>query len=244
MKIDVHESDEMESLLSQSTDVIRVPLNSMGYADYMWSTWNKGAEHAEHKEVDEILSNMPRVEMQLRKHLTNQPNMTLWLIITSHAEPHPTPGKGTYSYKAEPIQGRYPPLNRYVPNFHYTGMVYERYEGFLNGLARAGVLIRQSPNRLTTAKLLVRMEKSAATEGTTLNRHVKPVVRHHYDPQVQTLLGAHDSGVDVVLAEELIDVYKTVYAIVNTSAESIAYNINGMGLPKAQKLLKSFGVTS
>jgi len=213
----------------------------MGYADYMWDTWTGVPEHAEHKQDSEILSDMPHCEAQLRKHLTNHPKMTLWLIITGYCEPHPG-GKGTYSYNIKQTKGRVPPLNQYFPGYHYKGMPYEKYEGWLTGLARAGVRIRQSPNMLTTAKILVQLERSAMTEGTTLNRHLKPVIRHHDNPQVMTLLGAHDSGVGVEKAEELIRIYKTVAAIVNTSPESIAHNIAGIGIPGAKKLLKSFGV--
>ncbi len=241
MKLDRSDSFELEDLLKQSTDVIRAPLNDMGYADVLYSTWTGEMEQVELKMVDEILSNMPHVEAQLRNHIANHPDITLWLVITKQCEPHPG-GKGTYAYQVQQLKGRVPPLNHYLPGFWYKGIPYERYEGFLTGLARAGVRIRESPNILTTAKILVQMEKSAQTEGTTLNRHVKPVIRHHDDPQVMTLLGAHNSGVDVVRAEALIDIFKTVEAIINTSAESIAHNVAGMGLVTARKLLSSFGV--
>lgn len=241
MKLDRSDSSELEALLKQSTTVIRAPLNDMGYADVLYSTWTGGLEQVELKMVDEILSNMPHVETQLRKHITNHPDITLWLVITKHCEPHPT-GKGTYAYQVQKLKGRVPPLNHYLPGFHYKGIPYTRYEGLLTGLARAGVRIRESPNVLTTAKILVQLEQSAMSEGTTLNRHVKPVIRHHDDPQVMTLLGAHNSGVDVVRAEALIAVFGTVAAIINTSAESIAHNVSGMGLISAKKLLASYGV--
>ncbi len=258
MKIDDHEPTSIESLLLQSGEAIRAPLNANGLADYCWSDWMKRIEQVERKQVGEILSDMPHVEDQLRSHVQNNPASIVWLLVEGIVLPGYKDGKlGCYTYIARDCstftKGRREVETHYTPGW-FSQIPFEKYEGFLTGVARIGIRVRRTVDAVSTAKVLHQMEVSAQTEPTTLQRHIKPNITFHPNPQVITLLGvmatqidkdgnirAVSSGIGVELAERLIKEFGSVFKIMESSPETIAELVPGMGKVSAKKLLEAFG---
>jgi len=236
MKIDDFEPTDIELLLKQAIpEVIRAPLNANGFADYQWLMYTGRGEHVERKQVNEILSDMPHVEEQLRGHLENQPDHILWLLVEGIITPHDVDPRRTVIYAK-----RSKSAEVFVPIRDF-GMPFERFEGFLTSLERTGVRVRRTVDYYATARVLAHMETSAQRPHTVLQRHIKPRITFKPNAQVMTLLGAHKSGIGPELAENLIKVYGNVAAIIRTTPEEIADSVPGVGLKKAKQLLEAFG---
>ncbi len=247
LKIDEFEPDNIEELLDQSLTTVRANLNRSGWADYMWSMYNGEIEQAERKQVNEILSDMPAVEEQIRKELQAKPGATLWLIVEGVCQPVLLENgrEGTVVYAKRMCNtyrsyGKRDPEEHYVPG-HISKQPYERFQSFLTGLERVGVRVRHTVDYITTAKVLIQMAKSAQSPPSTLQRHNKPQVSFHPEPQVMNLLGVYKSGIGVELAERLIKYYGSMWSMAQMNPEDIAADVEGMGVSSATKLLKAIG---
>lgn len=247
LKIDEFEPDNIETLLSQSLITVRGNLNRNGWADYMWPMYNGLIEQAERKQVNEILSDMPGVEEQLRKEIQTKPEATLWLIVEGICQPIQLENKreGTVTYgkrmcNAYKSYGKRTPEEHYVPG-HISKQPYERFQSFLTGLERVGVRVRHTVDYITTAKVLVQMATSAQSPPSTLQRHNKPQIAFHPDSQVMNLLGIYKSGISVVLAERLIKQYGSMWNVAQMHPEDIAADVQGMGISNATELLQAIG---
>ncbi len=247
LKIDEFEPDNIEELLSQSIPTVRGNLNRNGWADYMWPMYNGLTEQAERKQVNEILSDPPAVEEQIRKELQAKPEAILWLIVEGVCQPIQLDNgrEGTVVYgkrmcNAYKSYGKRTPEEHYIPG-HVSKQPYERFQSFLTGLERVGVRVRHTMDYMTTAKVLIQMAKSAQSPSSTLQRHNKPQVSFHPNPQVMNLLGVYKSGIGVELAERLIDYYGSMWNVAQMDPEDIAQDVQGMGIGNATTLLKAIG---
>lgn len=247
-KADEFEPDEIVDLVEQSLTVVRdAPLNRAGWADYMWPIYNGLVEQVERKQVGEILSDIPGVEEQIRKELQAKPEATLWLLVEGVCQPILLDNgrEGTMIFKSRVCNayrsyGRRKPEEHFVPN-HTSKIPYERFQSFLTGLERMGVRVRHTTDYITTAKVLVQMAKSAQSPPTTLQRHNKPQITFHPDPQVMNLLGIYKSGIGTEMAERLIETYGSMWNMAQMNPEDIAEHVPGMGKVSAIKLLKAIG---
>ena len=251
-KSDEFEPDEIVDLVEQSLTVVRdAPLNRNGWADYMWPMYTGLIEQVERKQVGEILSDLPGVEEQIRKELQAKPEATLWLLVEGICQPtlyednRGIMREGTMMFKSRMCNayrsyGKREPEEHFVPN-HMSKTPYERFQSFLTGLERMGVRVRHTTDYITTAKVLIQMAKSAQSPPTTLQRHNKPQISFHPNPQVMNLLGVYKSGVGVEMAERLINAYGSMWDMAQMNPEDIAEHVPGMGVVSATKLLKAIG---
>ncbi len=247
LKVDEFEPDNIEDLLKQSVSTVRGNLNRNGWADYSWLMYNQQTEQAERKQVNEILSDIPGVEEQIRKELQAKPEAVLWLIVEGICQPIQLDNgrEGTVVYgkrvcNAYRSYGKREPEDHYVPG-HISKQPYERFQSFLTGLERVGVRVRHTIDYVTTAKVLIQMAKSAQSPPSTLQRHNKPQISFHPEPQVMNLLGVYKSGISTVLAERLIDYYGSMWNVAQMNPEDIAQDVEGMGVGNATTLLKAIG---
>lgn len=251
MNIDIHEPQLIIDLLTPVRD-ISVNLhswNNSGYADYHWYDHAGMLEQVERKQVTEILSNIAKVEDQLRQHITKHPDAILWLLI----EGIPEPGDGVITvYNKELCRSnrrgtKGKAVYHFVPTWE-SKIPFERYEGWKTGIERAGIRIVTTNDIYGTARKLAGMEQSSKRPGTTLQRHLKPQTPKHYSPHVMNLLaiGQHreaKSGIDVIMAERMVNVFGDFLTICRLSPEILAEAIPGMGMTKAIQFLKSIGRT-
>ncbi|KKK52079.1 hypothetical protein LCGC14_3108500, partial [marine sediment metagenome] len=93
--IDVHEPAEALPTLSPVIPCAVQPLNSEGYADYLWAGV-EGKQQVERKTWYEILGGLDSIEDQLRRQLQAHPSVRLILIVEGVAVPSPT---GTTVFK-------------------------------------------------------------------------------------------------------------------------------------------------
>lgn len=241
MLVDQFEPNNIVQLLRQSLPVVTYPhpLNAQGYADYLWKTWNSTCEQCERKQATEIISDMNGVEDQIRQQLQRHPEIDHWLIVEGIVEPAL---RGLWTLKAKPYKGQSPEMVKYEPDRNHKAVPFEKYEGWLTGIERMGVRVRRTNDYSGTAMVLAEMFKSSQTASTTFNRHLKPLIPFHPDPQVMTLMGAYKADIGPVLGEALVKEFDTVANIISLNPETIAELIPRMGVEKARKLLRSFGV--
>lgn len=229
IKVDSHEPELIEQAIKQSALVVRANLNMLGFADYVWSDWKGGVEQAERKQPGEILSGFEKVEEQLRKHLASYPQ-TMLLV-----EGMVTPVSDGCQLWVMQGNGSWRPGRR-------TSVPYARYEGWLQSVARQGVLVWQTSCWQATAEAVYRFAKHAMQpEHTTLNRYLKVKTEWHPNPQVQTLMGIKGVEIGPVTAEAMIQVFGTVWNLLNQQPEIIAEMVPGVGIHTANKLLTAVG---
>ena len=78
---DVNEPKEMIPWLSQSVPLTIQPLNVRGFADNKWRKFNGKERQVERKTWGELLGNLDRVEEQLNRHLTKNPDIELVFML-------------------------------------------------------------------------------------------------------------------------------------------------------------------
>lgn len=241
MLVDQFEPTNIVQLLRQSLPVVTFPhpLNARGYADYMWKMWDGMLEQAERKQANEIIRDMNGVEDQIRQQLQRHPEIVHWLIVEGIVEPAM---RGLWTLKSKPYKGQSPEMVKYEPDRNHKAVPFVRYEGWLTGVERMGVRVRRTNDFSGTAMVLAGMYKSGQTASTTFQRHLKPQIPFHPNQQVMTLMGAYEAEIGPVLGEALVKEFGTVAKIIQLNPETIAEMIPRMGVPKARKLLQSFGV--
>ncbi len=78
--LDTFEPQQIELLVAQTTTVVRSPLNSGGFADYLFYAHDNHRIQIERKQVGELLGNLGHVEEQLGRELQNGVEETILLI--------------------------------------------------------------------------------------------------------------------------------------------------------------------
>lgn len=235
--IDVHEPVSIEGVASKVIPVVRLGLNQQGFADYLWNNSKGGFEQAERKRVDEILSNMEAVEQQLGKEVADCPQLNLLdnmlLMIEGVAEPV-VGGVQTYVMATD---------GKFFRQSRLYKINYARYEGWVLGIERAGILVWRTSSWLGTAEALLRLYKSAqdGLESTALRRHVKSRPVFHPNPHVQTLMGISRARIGVELAERLIEAFGTAWNVLSQDEGTLASTVKGIGKERARTILRAVG---
>ncbi|KKM79520.1 hypothetical protein LCGC14_1349100 [marine sediment metagenome] len=230
--IDVHEPAEALPTLSPVIPCAVQPLNSEGYADYLW-TGVDGRQQVERKTWYEILADLDSIENQLRRQLQAHPNVRLILVVEGVAVPSPT---GTTVFK-ETTKGK--------RHLFYAGKSY--FLGPMKGayawLYEVGkyIEVHQTPTYGSTLNMLTQFYKADQKEGhTTFQRYLKEMT-FHPNPMVVRLMGMGSHlGIGPARAEALIRKFGTVYNVATASPEQLAA-IDGMGKAIAVKFLRGIG---
>jgi len=230
--IDVHEPDEALSTLSPVIPCAIQPLNSEGYADYLW-TGAEGQQQVERKTWYEILGGLDSVEDQLRRQLQAHPRVRLILIVEGVAVPSAT---GTTVFK-ETTKGK--------RHLFYAGKSY--FLGPMKGayawLYEVGkyIEVHQTPTYGATLNMLTAFYKADQKENhTTFQRYLKEIT-FHPNPMVQRLMGMGSHlGIGATRAEALIKKFGTPYNVVTATPEILA-SVDGIGKAVAVKFLRGVG---
>jgi hypothetical protein len=237
IRMDEYEPTNIEGLLKQNLLVTRASLNhGAKLADYVWSTSTQGYEQAERKTVNEVLSNMERVEYQLSEELNRAPELdkleNLILIVEGVLQPS---GTGSQEYIIN-SNGSVFRKGRYYKTQH------SRFMGWLVAQERAGILVWRTSSYIDTADALARFVTSASTlEHSALRRYLKFKEQWSPNPHIQTLMGIEKAEIGPVLGKVLVDIWRTPWNLMQQTAENIATLTPGVGLVKARQILKAFG---
>ena len=228
--VDIHEPAQAQSLIGQSVPCTVEDLNGNGFADYRWQDYAGAFVHVERKTWGELLTSVDHVEDQLRRHLSNQTESSLRLILEGIAIPV---AAGTASLR---------PTNRdaiYVKG-HQSSIRLSLVYAWLYQIGKY-VEIYTTPNYEATCIALVAFYKGdQKEEHTTLHRYIKKV-DFHPNVQVTQLMGLLPN-VGAKRAESLIERFTTVWNVVSASPEELA-TVDGIGKVLSKQILRQVGRT-
>lgn len=229
--IDINEPyDQATKLMSSSVECEVDSINSQGWADYRWTSIQGQDVHVERKTWPEILSNVDKVEDQLRRHFVDKPNARLIFILEGIVVPDSV---GTSILK---------PTNRdtiFVKGYGSS----VRLSRIYSWLYRVADYLEcyMTPTYEATCIALVQMYKSdQKTEHETFNRYFKPIA-FSPNPQIVQLMGLMP-GVGEKRASALIDRFTTVWNVVNATPAELA-EVDGIGKKLSVQLLQRIGRT-
>jgi len=238
MLVDVFEPQQMEDLLRQCLVIARMPLNTRGFADYFWYAVDNHRIQWERKHIDEILSDMDGVELQLRKWLSNGVEET-GLIYEGTFEPIAGTKTACQSFRKSRDGKLLVPGHKY--NTSYAGV-----QAWFSQLDKAGITVVNTIDYIATATTLVALyNNSQKEEHTTFKRYIKQkIYPKPHNPHVETLMGIAGGGVGEEIALALIEKYGTAYYVLSQELEGLAETIVGkkqFGINRARKLLGAIG---
>lgn len=234
LQVDQHEPTEKFLQYVRPTEVpceVAV-LNERLMADYRWKGLDGRYTQVERKQWGEILASVDSVEDQLRRHLKNQPEDRLLLIIEGmFAED----GSGVHVLSA--AKGG----NIWVKGYRSGTRISRVYSWLYN--ASEYVEVFQTFSYELTCQFLVQAYKQDQKEESqhkTFNRYFKKVT-FHPNPQVLALIGMAP-GLGEVRAEALIDKFTTVWRVMNASPGELM-QVDGIGSGLATTFLQRIGRT-
>lgn len=200
--IDVNEPHEILPPLIQSIqDAQLYPLNSQGFGDYRWKKYNNSYRMVERKTWGEILANPDKVEEQLQRHLTKNPDIELVFMLEGMVSQTEI---GAVVLKQTTNKGLYVPGHRYSTRL-------SRIYSFLFGLTDYCTVF-QTSGLIESACLLVAMyNHDQKEEHGLLKRHIKQI-EFNPDVRVTTLMGA-TPGLGDKRASSLVNVAGTPWNV-------------------------------
>lgn len=240
--LDIFEPIEIENLISQTTPVVRMGLNSKGFADYLFHAFDNHRIQVERKQIDEVLGGIDSVEEQLRRELDSGVEENI-LLIEGFCEPIAGLKIATQSWRRAKDKKIMVPGHQY--NVSYTG-----FQAWLSQLDKAGITIVRTMDYTATAMALIALYQNAQKEEhKTLRRYIKArIYPESYNPHVHNLMAIKGAGIGEEKAKALVERYGTFWYIINQRPEDIAETLVGeegkekkLGLVTAKRLLKSIG---
>lgn len=230
--LDVFEPKELERLLSQSAQVSRIALNSMGYADVMFTAHDGHRIQIENKQAEELLgAGLNGVEEQLRRQVNNAEESMLLIrgIIVPAVD-------GCQVYR-QSTSGSIFHKSRKYKKTNYSG-----YRAWCWRLDKAGVTVIEVPDINAAAVTIGAIYgNSQKADHATFQRYIKPKPYvEDYDPFVLTLMGIvmPAPGIGEKKAKELLEVYGTPWAVYCRSEDELS---DVIGRALARKLLEAIG---
>ena len=231
LECDQHEpTQQFLKYCSPAVDCRVEVLNEHLWADYRWKDLNGRWTQVERKQWGEVLANIDAVEDQLRRHMKNQPEARLLLLIegmiaeTSDGVHILTPAKGN---------------NIWVKGYRSGTRLSRVYSWLYN--ASEYVEVFQTYSYEMTCQFLVqayKQDQKPEIEHKTFNRYFKKVT-FHPNPQTLALIGMAP-GLGEVKAEALIDKFTTVWNVLNAKPEDLM-TVPGIGKGMAHTLLQRIG---
>jgi ERCC4-type nuclease len=234
--LDIFEPEQIEALVRQAVPVQRTLLNEHNFADYFWTDCENMSCQVERKSIDEILSDMDRVEGQLRREIYMAEKT--YLLYEGTFESCLVKDKpGTQSFHKTHDKRLMIPGHKY--HVDYSAVM-----AWFDQLDRHGITIIHTIDWQATAATLVALYKShqkLAEEHTTFKRVIKhKIYPKPQNPQVETLMGLAGAQLGETRATALIEKFGTAWKVYNSSPDQIA-TVNGIGYGIANRILKSVG---
>lgn len=233
LSCDVHEpTDKFLKYVSPAVPCEIAILNEHLYADYKWTGLDGRVTQVERKQWGEVFANVDSVEDQLRRHMSNQPEARLLLII-----------EGMFAEDSQGVHFLNPAKggNVWVKGFRSGTRMGRVYSWMYN--ASEYVEIFQTFSYELTCQFLVQaynQDQKEEGQHKTFNRYFKKVT-FHPNPQVLALMGMAP-GLGEVKAEALIDRFTTVWNVLNADPADLM-DVAGIGSKMATTILQRVGRT-
>lgn len=210
--IDVFEDKSIDAMFTGSVEVVRMPLVSSGFADFMWHCGHSVT--LEHKTIDQAMNEMGgRLDEQLRRYTQHADEVGL--AIDGVATP--VPGK------AECIIWQLTGMQTWRPRFRVKKS-WEMFQAYLWRLDKEGITVYQAP---TIQSLCLGIEAfihnsfKPEHNHSTLRRYIKtkPVYLPDEGTEKQGYINTLMShkGVGEIVARRLLQEYETPWNIYNAS---------------------------
>lgn len=168
------------------------PLNANGYADYRWKKFDGTYKMVERKTWGEFLANPDKVEEQLHRHLTKQPQIELVFMLEGVA----MQGTAT-THQLKPTRSGVWIKDKFASKTRLS-RVYPMLYKFSEYMQ-----VVQTTSIIESGIMLSSMYNSDQKEKhETFNRHIKQVT-FNSDPRVLTLMGS-TSGLGDKRATDII----------------------------------------
>lgn len=230
---DVYEPDYMERLLSMFMQVGRQNLVQQGLCDYFWYAIDGHSITIERKYWLDLLSNLNRLEKQLRT-ATNHAN-EVGLLVEGIALPLAGGEIAVYQ------EGR---SDKYLRRVKISGAKYADIMAYLWRLDKEGISVYHTSTIAGSAwALKAFVENSQKTEHTLLRHYVRTrAIKWQSNPMVETIMGIKDEQGTVVgekKAIELVEQIGSFWDIIHLPPEEIAHACDGIGIATAKRLINA-----
>lgn len=180
LEMDSNEPLEMVQLLVPCGSLMPAqPLNANGFADYRWQKYDGTFKMVERKTWGEFLANPDKVEEQLLRHLTKQPQVELVFMLEGVVM------QGSVStHTLKPTKS-----GVWIKNKFSSGTRLSRVYSMLYRFSQFMQVV-QTTSIIESGIMLTSMYNSDQKENhETFNRNIK-LVTFAPDPRVATLMGA------------------------------------------------------
>lgn len=230
---------EIERLLRPMVDELqRAPLNTRGFADYMWQCADGHLLQIERKQWGEI-QDVDAVEEQLRRELAAPVGETI-LLIEGVAVPTAT-GLDVYTLSKD---ARFFRLSRSYPGEGRRSQpgLYSKIMGWIYQLDKVGVgTVFTHSWEASAVAIGAWYKNSQKTEHATLQRYIRPRVNLVvHDPQVKSLMGLEGAGLGEERAKALIKRFGNLLNVLTAEHGQIA-SLPGFGHVLENKIFKAVG---
>ncbi len=231
---DVYEPGFMATLLGSFMQVKVDNLVQKGLCDFFWFAGDGHSITMERKEWSDLISNMARLEKQLR-------------TATNHADEVGLIVEGV----AVPLAGGEIALYHVGKNENYlrrakiSGMKYSAVMAYIFQLKRTANITTYFTSTIqgTAWALKTFVENSQKLDSSLLEHYVRTrQIKWQSNPMVETLMGIKDEDGYVVgekKAIELVDKIGSCWDIIHLPAEEIAYACDGIGIGTARRLVSA-----
>lgn len=232
--VDTYEPSYMAQLLSAFMQVQRQNLVQQGLSDYFWFAADGHSITMERKEITDLLSNMARLEKQLRT-ATNHAD-EVGLIV--EGVPVPLAGGEIAIYQ----MGK---NDKYLRRATISGVKYTSMMAYIWQLRRTANITTYFTTTIhaTAWALKTFVENSQKSESSLLQHYVRTKqIKWQSNPMVETISGIKDETGYVVgekKAIELVEKIGNLWDIIHLDPEVIAYECDGIGIGTAKRLIKA-----
>lgn len=220
--LDIFESPEMETLLSQTLEVVRKNMVALGLADFYWVS-PAGRITLEHKTSEQVLAEMGgRLDLQLIRYLTNAD--IVGLVIDNIVTPDMD--------KPYSMVWKQDKADRIFYPFMRVKVAFENYQAYLWSLRNQGIVVAEFPNLKALCRGISSfLHNSLKSTHTTLRRHYKPQIPPliNPDPRVETLMGMSGLRIGEKTAKSLIDAYGSLIDIYNADPSDLEILLGKVG---------------
>ena len=232
--VDIYEPNFMAQLLSSFMSVQKQNLSQRGLADYFWLALDGHSITIERKEWSDLLSNLNRLEKQLR-------------TATNHADEVGLLVEGV----AVPLAGGEIALyqtgknDKYLRRAKISGVKYASVMAYIWQLRRTANITTYftSTIQATAWALKTFVENSQKKDSPLLQHYVRTrQIKWQSNPMVETLTGIKDRDGYVVGEKKAIELVKQIgspWDIIHLAPEEIAYACDGVGIGTAKRLIEA-----
>lgn len=229
---DVYEPEYMAQMLSSFMQVKVENLVEKGLLDYFWFAADGHSITMERKEWSDLLSNMPRLEKQLRTATNHADEVALL------AEGVPVPLAG-----GEVALFRMGKNDKYLRRVKISGVKYASVMAYIWQLKRTANINTYFTTTIqaTAWALKTFVENSQKVESSLLQHYVRTrAIKWRSNPMVEIIMGIKDEDGYVVGEKKAIELVEQVgcfWDIIHLAPEEIALACNGIGIGTARRLL-------